>query len=58
MNLETDTFCHSYFHSSWQGYHPICQGNHMQKVTHLSLQDTGYKKANNGSQLIDWFIPS
>jgi hypothetical protein len=58
MNLETDTFCHFYFHSSWQGHHPICQGNHMQKGFPLFLQDTGYKKTNDGSQMIKWFTPS
>ena len=51
------TFCHSYFHSSWQDHHPICQENHMQKVSPLFLQETGYKKAS-GSQMINWFIPA
>jgi hypothetical protein len=30
----------------------------MQKVFHHVLQEPGYKKANYGSQMINWFIPS
>ena len=44
--------CHFYFYSSFQDWHPKHPENHRKKVSHLVLQETGYKKAN-GSQMID-----
>ena len=40
------TFCLSYFHSSLQDHHPKYQENHMQRESHLVLQEIDYKKAN------------
>jgi hypothetical protein len=46
-----------YFHSFCQDCSSTCPENHRKKVSHLFLQETGYKKAS-GSQMISWFNPS
>ncbi len=55
--MEICTFYHSYFHSSLQDQHPSYPENHRKKVSHLVLQEIGYKKAS-GSQMINRFDPS
>ena len=46
-----------YFHSSCQDYSPKYPENHRKKVSHLVLQEIGYKKAS-ASQMINCLIPA
>jgi hypothetical protein len=57
-NQEICTFYHSYSHSFLQDHHPKYQENHRKKVSQLVLQEIDYKKANDGSPIMDFSIPS
>jgi len=38
-----------------QDDHPKYLENHKRKVSYHALQEAGYKKANDGLQMSDWF---